>query len=175
MFGFEYTSLNADDNTRKIVQVAMRASTSADELLLKGFEHALHSAGGLRAEVYTVTAGRNTYPFAKVNSSPGQGLSRPWEVSVPPTTTRWLRQSNALAEAMNGLCKAELIHPHRPWRSLAEDELATSWWVRIPRLHHPAGERNFLLSPNSRIDRGREISGTKSRMIQCVLLDTAGW
>ena len=36
---------------------------------------------------------------------------------------------NALAEAVNGLYKAELIRTHGPWRSLEHVELATAAWV----------------------------------------------
>jgi putative transposase len=36
---------------------------------------------------------------------------------------------NALAETVNGLYKAELIHRHGPWRSVAQVELATAEWV----------------------------------------------
>jgi transposase InsO family protein len=36
---------------------------------------------------------------------------------------------NALAEAVNGLYKAEVIHRHGPWRSFEHVELATAEWV----------------------------------------------
>jgi transposase InsO family protein len=36
---------------------------------------------------------------------------------------------NALAEAINGLFKTEVIHPNGPWRNLEEVELATLEWV----------------------------------------------
>jgi len=36
---------------------------------------------------------------------------------------------NALAEAVNGLYKAELIGPHGPWRGAEQVELATLAWV----------------------------------------------
>jgi transposase InsO family protein len=36
---------------------------------------------------------------------------------------------NALAETVNGLYKAELIHRLGPWRSLEQVELATAEWV----------------------------------------------
>ena len=50
---------------------------------------------------------------------------------------------NALAESVNGLYKAELIHRHHgPWRSVDEVELATSEWVDFwnqRRLHEACG------------------------------------
>jgi putative transposase len=36
---------------------------------------------------------------------------------------------NALAEAVNGLYKAEVIRKRGPWRSLEQVELATAEWV----------------------------------------------
>ena len=36
---------------------------------------------------------------------------------------------NALAETINGLCKAEIIHRRGPWRSLEAVEFATLEWV----------------------------------------------
>ena len=39
------------------------------------------------------------------------------------------RSINALAETVNGLYKAEVIHRRRPWRSFEAVELATLEWV----------------------------------------------
>ena len=36
---------------------------------------------------------------------------------------------NALAETIIGLYKAELIRHRGPWRSVAQVETATAWWV----------------------------------------------
>ena len=50
---------------------------------------------------------------------------------------------NALAEAVNGLYKAELIRKDGPWRSLEQVELATSEWVdwwNQRRLHGATGD-----------------------------------
>jgi putative transposase len=49
---------------------------------------------------------------------------------------------NALAEAVNGLYKAELIHRQGPWRSLEHVELPTAGWVdwwNHRRLHTAIG------------------------------------
>jgi hypothetical protein len=40
---------------------------------------------------------------------------------------------NALAETINGLYKAEIIHRRGPWRSLEAVEFATLEWVDWPR------------------------------------------
>lgn len=49
---------------------------------------------------------------------------------------------NALAEAVNGLYKAEVIHKSGPWRSLDQVEFATAKWVHWwnhERLHSAIG------------------------------------
>lgn len=49
---------------------------------------------------------------------------------------------NALAETINGLCKAEVIHRRGPWRSCEAVELATLEWVdwfNTRRLLEPIG------------------------------------
>jgi len=55
---------------------------------------------------------------------------------------------NALAEAINGLCKAEVIHRQGPWRSL---ELATAervdWW-HYRRLTAPLKMSHQLKMPS---------------------------
>jgi putative transposase len=50
---------------------------------------------------------------------------------------------NALAEAVNGLYKAEVIHKNGPWRSLDQVEFATAKWVHWwnqKRLHSAIGD-----------------------------------
>jgi putative transposase len=50
---------------------------------------------------------------------------------------------NALAEAVNGLYKAEVIHRKGRWRSLEQVELATAAWVdwwNHRRLHSAIGD-----------------------------------
>ena len=50
---------------------------------------------------------------------------------------------NALAEAVNGLYKAEVIRKCGPWRSLEQVELATAEWVNWwnhQRLHGAIGD-----------------------------------
>jgi transposase InsO family protein len=50
---------------------------------------------------------------------------------------------NAMAEALNGTFKAELIHAHGPWRSRGQTELAIiEWidWYNSARLHSRIGD-----------------------------------
>ena len=50
---------------------------------------------------------------------------------------------NAMAEALNGTFKAELIHSHGPWRTRSQTELAIiEWidWYNSARLHSKIGD-----------------------------------
>ena len=53
---------------------------------------------------------------------PKPGSSRPWAASATATTM-------PLAETINGLYKAEVIHRRGPWRSFEAVEFATLEWV----------------------------------------------
>jgi putative transposase len=74
---------------------------------------------------------------------------------------------NALMESTIGLYKTELIKPRRPWRSLAQVELATAEWVdwyNNKRLHSAIGhvppteyESMFYAQPQP-----REVVGVNS-------------
>ena len=137
MSGFAYTAFIADVYTRKIVGVATRASMRTDELPLEAFEHALHSAGGLRAEGLIHHSDRGSQ---YVSIRYGEALA---DAGVDPSVgSVGDSYDNALAETINGLYKTELIYPHRPWTSVAEVELATLRWVywwNNQRLHESLG------------------------------------
>jgi len=134
---FAYTAFITDVYTRKIVGVATRASMRTDELPLEAFEHALHSAGDLRAEGLIHHSDRGSQ---YVSIRYGEALA---EAGVDPSVgSVGDSYDNALAETINGLYKTELIYPHRPWTSVAEVELATLRWVywwNNQRLHESLG------------------------------------
>jgi putative transposase len=58
--------------------------------------------------------------------------------ATPSTGSVGDSYDNALAEAVNGLYKTELIRPRGPWRTVEQVELATLeyvWWWNYARLH----------------------------------------
>ena len=65
------------------------------------------------------------------------------EAGIEPSVgSRGDSYDNALAETVNGLYKAELIHRREPWKSMADVELATLEWVswfNTQRLHSAIG------------------------------------
>jgi putative transposase len=64
--------------------------------------------------------------------------------ATPSTGTVGDSYDNALAEAVNGLYKTELIRRRGPWRTVEQVELATLewvWWWNNQRLHGELGYR----------------------------------
>ena len=64
--------------------------------------------------------------------------------ATPSTGTVGDSYDNALAEAVNGLYKTELIRQRGPWRTVQQVELATLeyvWWWNNQRLHGELGYR----------------------------------
>jgi len=65
------------------------------------------------------------------------------ELGIAPSVgSRGDSYDNALAEAVNAAYKSEVIHCGKPWRSVADVELATAQWVawyNQERLHEALG------------------------------------
>jgi transposase InsO family protein len=64
--------------------------------------------------------------------------------AAPSTGTVGDSYDNALAEAVNGLYKTELIRRRGPWKTVEQVELATLeyvWWWNNQRLHSELGYR----------------------------------
>jgi putative transposase len=118
--GFVYVAFVIDTFARRIV--AWRASRTA--FVLDALEQALHTrrparSGGLihhsdRGSQYLSI--RYTERLAQAGIEPSAG-------SVGDS------YDNALAETINGLYKAEVIHRRGPWRSFEAVEYATLEWV----------------------------------------------
>ena len=72
------------------------------------------------------------------------------EAGIEPSVgSRGDSYDNALAETINGLYKAELIHRRAPWKTKESLELATLEWVswfNHHRLLEPRGCKNFCVN-----------------------------
>src|SRR3954468_8394401 len=134
--GFVYVAFVIDAYARRIV--GWRASRTAHAgFVLDALEQALHArrpvqGGGLvhhsdRGSQYLAL--RYTERLAEAGIEPSVG-------SVGDS------YDNALAETINGLFKAEVIHRRGPWRSFEAVEFATlGWvdWVKTRGLFEPLG------------------------------------
>jgi putative transposase len=121
--GFVYVAFIIDAYARRIV--GWRASKTADAgFVLDALEQALHDRrpthrGGL---IHHSDRGSQYVSIKYTERLADAGI----EPSVGSVGDSY---DNALAETINGLYKAELIHRRGPWRSFEAVELATLEWV----------------------------------------------
>lgn len=131
--GFAYTAFVIDVYSRKIVGVATRSTMRTDALPMEALEHALTTAGRIHGDQLIHHSDRGSqYVSLKYSTALAEAEIRPSVGTVGDS------YDNALAETVNGLYKAELIHPQGPWTSVGEVELATLRWVHwwnTKRLH----------------------------------------
>ena len=121
--GFAYVAFIIDVFARRIV--GWRVSPSArTDFVLDALEQALHQRRPVHRDGLIHHSDRGSqYLAIRYSERLAQaGI----EASVGSVGDSY---DNALAETLNGLYKAELIHRRGPWRSIAQLELATLDWV----------------------------------------------
>lgn len=138
--GFAYVSFVTDVYSRRIVGWNVASTLKADVLPLQALEMAAWQYGGdLHGVIHHSDHGSNY--MSTVYTSRVEELG-----AIPSTGSVGDSYDNALAEAVNGLYKTELIRQQGPWRTVEEVELATLewvWWWNHERLHSSLG----LLTP----------------------------
>ncbi len=113
-----------DVYSRKTVGVATRSTMRTDALPMEALEHALTTARRIHGNQLIHHSDRGSqYVSLKYSSALAQSGIRPSVGTVGDS------YDNALAETVNGLYKAELIHAQGPCTSVGEVELATLRWV----------------------------------------------
>ena len=138
--GFCYVAFITDVYSRRIVGWAVSGSLHTAGLPLLALEHALLSTGASRGReglVHHSDRGSQYVSLAYSDALITAGVS----ASVGTVGDSY---DNALAETVNGLYKAELIHAKRIWESVEAVELATMGWVHwwnTQRLHEALGYR----------------------------------
>ena len=136
--GFCYVAFITDVCTRKIVGWAVSATLHTDGLPLLALEHALLTSGAVRSQsglIHHSDRGAQYVSLAYSDALITAGLT----ASVGSVGDSY---DNALAETVNGLFKAELIHSQRIWESTQAVEIATMGWVHwwnTERLHEALG------------------------------------
>jgi transposase InsO family protein len=121
--GFVYVAFVIDTFARRIV--GWRASRTAHTgFVLDALEQALHDRRPTRRGGLVHHSDRGSqYVSIKYTERLAQAGIEPSVGSVGDS------YDNALAETINGLYKAEVIHRRGPWRSFEAVELATLEWV----------------------------------------------
>lgn len=138
--GFCYTAFITDVCTRRIVGWAVSGSLHTAGLPLLALEHALVCTGASRGDqglIHHSDRGAQYVSLAYSDALITAGVT----ASVGTVGDSY---DNALAETVNGLYKAELIHAKRLWESTQAVEIATMGWVHwwnTTRLHEALGYR----------------------------------
>ncbi len=132
--GFVYVAFVTDAFSRRIV--GWRASTSLrSDLALDALEQALYDRETDAALIHHSDRGVQYLAIRYTDRLAAAGI----ESSVG---SRGDAYDNALAETINGLYKAEVIHHLGPWKGLEDVEYATLEWVawyNSERLMEPLG------------------------------------
>lgn len=122
--GFCYTAFVTDVFDRKIVGWATRSTMRTEDLPLEALEHALVSAKDHAIDGLVHHSDRGSQ-YVSIRYS-----ERLAEAGITGSVgTVGDSYDNALAEAVNGLYKAELIHARPAWPSVTEVEFQTMNWV----------------------------------------------
>jgi len=119
--GFAYVAFITDVFSRRIVGWRVSSSLRSD-LALDALEQALHARPDIENLIHHSDRGVQYLSIRYTDRLVLAGI----EPSVGSVGDSY---DNALAETINGLYKAEVIHPNGPWRSLEEVEFATLEWV----------------------------------------------
>lgn len=130
--GFAYVAFVTDVFSRRIVGWNVASTLRADILPLRALDMAAWAAGGnLEGLVHHADHGSNYLSVVYTDRIAELGAQ-------PSTGTVGDSYDNAMAEAVNGLYKTELIRRRGPWRTVEQVELATLeyvWWWNNQRLH----------------------------------------
>jgi len=119
--GFAYVAFVTDVFSRRIVGWRVSSSLRSD-LALDALEQALYAREDVDGLVHHSDHGVQYLSIRYTERLAEAGI----EASVGSVGDSY---DNALAETINGLYKAEVIHPNGPWRSVDEVEYATLTWV----------------------------------------------
>jgi putative transposase len=144
--GFAYVAFITDAYSRRITGWNVAATLRAGILPLQALDMAAWNAGGdLAGLVHHADHGSNYLSLVYT--------SRITELGATPSTgSVGDSYDNALAEAVNGLYKTELIRQRGPWRTVEQVELATLewvWWWNNQRLHGELGYRTPAETENA--------------------------
>lgn len=121
--GFVYVAFVIDVFARRIVGWRVSSSMTTD-FVLDALEQALYARRNEREGDLTHHSDRGSQ-YVSIRYSERLAQAR----IEPSVGSRGDSYDNALAETINGLYKAELIHRRAPWKTREAVELATLEWV----------------------------------------------
>ena len=151
--GFVYVAFVIDVYARCIV--GWRVSTSMrTDFVLDALEQALYARQGQREGSLIHHSDRGSQ-YVSIRYS-----ERLAEAGIEPSVgSRGDSYDNALAETINGLYKAELIHRRAPWKSREAVELATLEWVSWFNHHRLLEPIGYIPPAEAEANYYRQLAG----------------
>jgi putative transposase len=148
--GWLYVAFVIDVFARRIV--GWRVSTSMHtDFVLDALEQALYARQPQRDEALTHHSDRGSQ-YVSIRYT-----ERLAEAGIEPSVgSKGDSYDNALAETINGLYKAELIHRRGPWKTREAVELATLEWVSWFNHHRLLGPIGYIPPAESEENYWRE-------------------
>jgi len=119
--GFAYVAFVVDVYSRHIVGWRVARSMRTD-LVLDALEQAVWTRGGARGVIHHSDRGSQYLSIRYSERLAEAGMAS-------SVGSRGDSYDNAMAETINGLYKAELIHRRGPWKTVDDVEFATLEWV----------------------------------------------
>jgi transposase InsO family protein len=136
--GFVYVAFVVDVFARRIVGWRVSSSMRTD-FVLDALEQALYARQPERNEALIHHSDRGSQ-YVSIRYSERLG-----EAGIEPSVgSKGDSYDNALAETINGLYKAELIHRRAPWKTREAVELATLEWVTWFNHHRLLGSIGYV-------------------------------
>lgn len=129
--GFAYVAFVTDVFSRRIVGWSVSSSLRTEASPLPALEMAAWASGDVTGLIHHSDRGSNYVSLVYTDRILELG-------ATPSVGSVGDSYDNALAEAVNGLFKTELIRRRGPWRTIEQVELATLewvWWWNNQRLH----------------------------------------
>ncbi len=151
--GFVYVAFVIDVFARHIVGWRVSSSMQAD-FVLDALEQALFARQGQREGELVHHSDRGSQ-YVSIRYS-----ERLAEAGIAPSVgSKGDSYDNALAETINGLYKAELIHRRAPWKTREAVELATLEWVSWFNHHRLLGPIGYIPPAESEANYWRQQHG----------------
>ena len=151
--GWQYVAFVIDVFARRIVGWRVSSSMRTD-FVLDALEQALFDRQPERSDALIHHSDRGSQYVSILYTE------RLAEAGIEPSVgSRGDSYDNALAETINGLYKAELIHRRAPWKTKEALELATLEWVAWFNHHRLLGSIGYIPPAEAEANYYRQLAG----------------
>ena len=151
--GWQYVAFVIDVFARRIVGWRVSSSMRTD-FVLDALEQALFDRQPERSDTLIHHSDRGSQYVSILYTE------RLAEAGIEPSVgSRGDSYDNALAETINGLYKAELIHRRAPWKTKEALELATLEWVAWFNHHRLLGSIGYIPPAEAEVNYYRQLAG----------------